>query len=242
MPTPAAQSVDGASARLRPRRTPSSSESQRQRSSGSFRRVRSSEQGGALRQDATPRSFNYHDAAAAQQGVTPSSTARPAPTAALTPSPKSALSAGSSWRVSPAKSAPSSWLPTGRSGGSAALQDYPASAGQDSAGLRATLRAAAGLRDSVAGRAPDHALQRLSGALDALTARVLRPEHDDAEGYVMHPAPGSAADPLSPTSAENYLQWASSHGSRGPRFNPARESACRVCRMLQFKALWSLGY
>jgi len=118
----------------------------------------------------------------AQQGATPS-TARPAQIAVTTPSPESVLSAGSKWRVSPARSAPAAWPQTERSGGAAVLPDYPASAGEGSAGLRATLRAAAGLRDSVAGRAPDHALQRLSGALDALTARVQRPEHDEPERY-----------------------------------------------------------
>ena len=130
---------------------------------------------------APSRSIDQSNSAAAQLGVT-TSMARPARTAATTPSPEAVLSANGRWRVSPAKSAPSAWPQTERSGGSTALQDYPASAGEGSAGLRATLRAAAGLRDSVAGRAPDHAVQRLSGALDALAARVQEPDHHDTEG------------------------------------------------------------
>ena len=113
--------------------------------------------------------------------------ARPSRTAALTPGPESALSARGIWRVSPARSAPSAWPLTERSGGSAAPQDYPASAGEGGAGLRATLRAATGLRDSVAGRAPDHAVQRLSGALDALAARVQQPVLREVEGCVIPP-------------------------------------------------------
>ena len=50
------------------------------------------------------------------------------------------------------------------------------------AALRATLRAAASLRDSVASRAPEDAVKRLSGALEALSARVQPPGVPASDG------------------------------------------------------------